>query len=137
MSKASPPITPNRALLPGFATYTDAGALARAYFNAISMVAIVGIPAAAGTLAVAPFFVPTVLGEKWISGIPLMEVLAIGSAFLMLQASICSILFARGEAKIVMKTNVVFVTILLALLVVLTPMFGAIGSLVPSALIQV
>jgi O-antigen/teichoic acid export membrane protein len=118
----------NRALLPGFATYTDSNALAWAYFNAISMVAMVAIPAAAGTLAVAPFFVPTVLGEKWISGIPLMEVMAVGSAFLMLQASICSILFARGEAKTVMKTNVVFVGLMLLLLLTLTPRFGAIGA---------
>lgn len=118
----------NRALIPGFAKYTELKALIASYTNAISMVAIVAIPAAAGTLAVAPFFVPVVLGEKWIDGIPLMEVMSIGSAFLVLQASICSILIARGHPRNVMNTNALFVGLLLALLFTLAPRFGAIGA---------
>jgi lipopolysaccharide exporter len=118
----------NRALLPGFARYSERTELVNAYSDAVSMVAMVAVPAAAGTLAVAPFFVPVVLGEQWLAGIPLMEVLSVGSALLMLQASICSLLFARGEAATVMKTNVVFVALLLSLLAILAPRFGALGA---------
>jgi lipopolysaccharide exporter len=118
----------NRALLPGFARYADRAALIGAYSNAVSMVAMVAIPAAAGMLAVAQFFVPVVLGEKWLSGVALMEVMSVTSGLVMLQASICSLLFARGDAATVMKTNVVFVILLLILLMVLAPRFGALGA---------
>jgi O-antigen/teichoic acid export membrane protein len=118
----------NRALLPGFAKLTDATIVRSTYMSAMGMLALVAIPTAAGILAVAHFFVPVVLGQKWLAGIPLMEILSVSSAFLMFQASICSVLIGRGYPRTVMHTNAVFVAILALLLLVLAPAYGARGA---------
>ncbi len=118
----------NRALLPGFAKLDESSALQSAYRNAMGMLAIVAIPAAAGIMAVAPYFIPVVLGSKWLDGVPLMEVLAISGAFLMFQASICSVLIARGFPGTVTATNAVFVALLACFLLLLAPRFGAEGA---------
>ena len=118
----------NRALLPGFAKLNELSALQSAYRNAMGMLAIVAIPAAAGIMAVAPYFIPVVLGSKWLDGVPLMEVLALSGAFLMFQASICSVLIARGYPGTVTGANAVFVALLLCFLLLLAPRFGALGA---------
>lgn len=118
----------NRALLPGFAKLHEPSALQSAYRNAMGMLAIVAIPAAAGIMAVAPYFIPVVLGSKWLAGVPLMEVLAISGAFLMFQASICSVLIARGFPGTVTGANAVFVAFLMVFLFLLAPRFGAQGA---------
>lgn len=118
----------NRALLPGFAKLTDAAAVRATYVSAMSMLALVAVPTAAGILAVSHFFVPVVLGTKWLAGVPLMEIFAISSAFLMFHASISSVLIARGHPGTATHTNAVFVVILALLLLVLAPVYGAKGA---------
>ncbi len=118
----------NRALLPGFAKLSDTDEVRAAHVNALRVLGIIAIPAAAGLAAVAPYFIPVVLGEKWVDGVALMQVLAVNGAFLMFQSSICSVLIGTGHPEVVTKTNAVFVLLLLILLVALTPSFGAIGA---------
>lgn len=118
----------NRALLPGFAKLTEPEAVQAAYVNAMSMLAILAIPAATGILAVAPFLIPVVLGAKWIGGVPLMELLSVSGAFLMFQASICSVLIAKGYTSTVARTHALFVALLLGFLLFLAPRFGALGA---------
>jgi lipopolysaccharide exporter len=118
----------NRALLPGFAKLADRDELLRAYRNAMSLVAIVAIPAAAGVLAVAPYYIAVVLGKQWLGGIALMEVLAVSSGFLVFQASICSVLVARGFPDAVTRIHIAFVAILLTALFLLVPRFGVLGA---------
>lgn len=118
----------NRALLPGFAKLSEPAAVQSAYMNAMGMLAIVAIPAAAGIMAVAQYFVPVVLGKKWVDGIPLMEILSISGAFLMFQASICSLLIAKGHPAVVARTNALFVALLIGFLSLLVTPFGSIGA---------
>jgi lipopolysaccharide exporter len=118
----------NRALLPGFAKLDDSIALRDTYRQTMAMLAIVAIPAAAGIMAVAPFFVPVVLGSQWLSGTPLMEVLALSGAVLMFQASICSVLIARGFPRTVTGANAVFVALLVGFLFLFVPEWGAKGA---------
>lgn len=118
----------NRALLPGFAKMTDFSTILSAYQNAIGMLAIIAIPAAAGLFAVTPFFVPVILGNKWLGGVPLMEVLTISGALLMFQSSICSILIAKGYPQIVTRANALFVVMLLGFMVLFVSLFGTLGA---------
>jgi lipopolysaccharide exporter len=118
----------NRALLPGFAKFTDASAVLAAYSNAMSLVALVAIPAAAGLFAISHFFIPVVLGERWIDGVPLMQVLAVSSAVLVFQASVACILIARGYPDSTCWTNAVFVVLLAMVMIILVPRFGALGA---------
>lgn len=119
----------NRALLPGFALIVnDRSALQIAYSNAVGLLALVAVPAAAGIFAVAPFLVPVVLGPRWLDSVPLMQLLSINGALLLFHSSICSLLIASGNPSRVMLSNSVFVVILLSLLTILATRTGVIGA---------
>ena len=118
----------NRALLPGFARMTsDPKGLATAYNNALSMLSLFATPAAAGLFAVAPYFVPVVLGSKWLEATPLLELLALNGALLFLHSSICTVLIGAGHPKSVMITNSIYVLILIMGLFLLSGI-GAMGA---------
>lgn len=111
----------NRALLPGFAKLkSDAAALVAGYLNAIRLLALLAVPAAAGVFAVAHYFVPVVLGAKWLGATPLLELLALNGVLLLFHSSICSVLIATGHPDRVTKTNGIYVVILLVALFLLT-----------------
>jgi len=119
----------NRALLPGFARIAhDPEAMRAAYGGAIGILALIAVPAAVGIYAVAPFFVPTLLGPKWLAAIPLMEILAFNGALLLFHSSICTVLIANGHPERVTSTNGLYVVMLLILFVVLIPSFDSNGA---------
>lgn len=118
----------NRALLPGFAKLKfDTAALAASYLNAIRLLALIAVPAALGVFAVAPYFVPVVLGAKWSGATPLLELLSLNGVLLLFHSSICSVLIATGHPDRVTKTNGIYVVILLVALFLLTSR-GATGA---------
>jgi O-antigen/teichoic acid export membrane protein len=119
----------NRALFPGFAKMAgDIKAISKAVINAIGMVALIAIPAGAGIFAVAPYLVPVVLGPKWLTGIPVMEVLSINSAILVFHGTIVTALIATGNPFKATRTNALFVVIMLAGMAFLTGKFGPLGA---------
>lgn len=118
----------NRALLPGFAKIDVADELRRIYGNAMGVLAMVALPAAAGIYAVAPFLVPVVLGVKWLESTPLLEILAFNGAVLLFHSSIGALLVARGFPSDMTKTNVLYVVLLLGMLALLVPGHGAVGA---------
>jgi O-antigen/teichoic acid export membrane protein len=119
----------NRALLPGFARIaSDPEAMSAAYRNAIGMLSLIALPAAAGIFAVAPYLVPVALGHKWLAGVPLMEILAFNGGLLLIHSSICTALIAVGHPDRVVKTNAVYVVMLLGLLALLVPRLGLPGA---------
>ena len=119
----------NRALLPGFARIaSDLQAMHSAYRNAIGMLALVALPAAGGIFAVAPYLVPVALGQKWLTGVPLLEILALNGGLLLIHSSICTVLIAAGHPDRVVKSNAFYVVMLLGLLVLLVPQFGLLGA---------
>ena len=121
----------NRALLPGFSQLAhDREQLRRAYVNAIGILALFALPAAAGIYAIAEFIVPVVLGARWVAAVPLMQILAIFGAMQLFHSSICAVLIATGHPPAVVKANVIFVLLLVTLLIVLVERFGAYGAAV-------
>ncbi len=105
----------NRALLPGFARLTsDRVALAGAYLNAMRLLALFAIPAAAGVFAVAEYFVPVVLGVKWLEATPLLKLLTINGARLFFHSSICAVLIGTGHPDRAVKTNSIYVVLMIA-----------------------
>jgi len=106
----------NRALLPGFAKMDSPDMVAGAYVNAVGLLALVALPAAACMFVVAPFLVPTLLGSKWLGATPLIQVLAFNGALLLFQSSMCSELFARGHPATVTSSNAIFSVVLITLL---------------------
>jgi lipopolysaccharide exporter len=121
----------NRALLPGFAKMVTPSEIASAYANAVGLLAMLALPAAACILAVAPFLVPVLLGPKWLEAIPLMQILAFNGALLLFHSSICAVLIGRGFPKRVTFTNAFYTLVLLALLCTFflyAPAVGVIGA---------
>lgn len=118
----------NRALLPGFARMTTVEEVSFAYFNAVGVLALLALPAAAGLFAVTPFLIPVMLGSKWLDAVPLMEVLAFNGAMLLFHSSICTILIGRGFPSRITISNGLYVIILVVLLTSLVPRFGLSGA---------
>jgi len=108
----------NRALLPGFAKMVAPSEITSAYTNAVGLLALIALPAAAGIFSVAPFLVPTLLGLKWLDAVPLMQILAFNGALLLFHSSMCSILIARGFPARVTFSNACYTAILLTLLAI-------------------
>ena len=117
----------NRALLPGFAKMEpqDVG---NAYASALGVLAILTLPAAAVIFVVAPYLVPVVLGQQWLSAVPLMQTLAFNGALLLFHASIGAVLMGRGFAGRVSVANASYVVVLAVMLTVLAPRFGVVGA---------
>jgi O-antigen/teichoic acid export membrane protein len=119
----------NRALMPGFSRIAgDPAALRDAYRNAIGMLALMAVPAAAGIFAVADFLVPVVLGNKWLEAVDLIELLAPNGGLLLFHSSICAVLIASGHPDRVTITNALYVVMLLVLLIILAPALGIRGA---------
>ena len=106
----------NRALLPGFAKMADSEEVCQGYANALSMMAMLAVPCSAGLAVLAPYFVPAVLGTKWLAAVPLMQVLAFNGAVLMFHSPVCSVLLARGHPQMPVIANGLYVLLLLGLL---------------------
>ena len=119
----------NRALMPGFAKFQDdQSGLQALYASSMSLVALVSIPAAVGIAATAPFLVPILLGDQWLSAGPLMQILAINGAMLLLQASIWSVLIGSDLPRPAFYANAIYAVLLLCLMVVLTQRYGLLGA---------
>lgn len=119
----------NRALLPGFAKMAhDVKAVSRSILNAFGIVAMLAIPAGAGICAVAPYLVPVALGQKWLAGVPVMEVLSINSAIAVFHATTATALVAMGNPFAATRVNMVFVAVMIPGILILAHKFGPIGA---------
>jgi O-antigen/teichoic acid export membrane protein len=128
----------NRALIPSFAKVDAGPALQEAYRTAISVLAAVSMPMAAGIFAVAPYLVPVMLGRQWLMATALLEILVFNGLILLFLSSIGSLLVSRGEQSAVGRYNLMHVVVQLPLLLYLGNHVGprgiAIAVLLTSAL---
>lgn len=118
----------NRALLPGFAKMVPGEEVTRAYSSAVGVLAMLALPAAAVIFAVAPFLVPVLLGPKWLTAVPLMQVLAFNGALMLFHSSISAVLMGRGFPFRVGIANASYVIVLVALLFLFSTHFGVVGA---------
>lgn len=119
----------NRALLPGFSQLAqDAASLRAAYANAMGMLALFALPAAAGIFSVAEYLVPVILGPKWLAATPLIQTLGVFGAIELFHSSICTVLIARGYPAAVARSQLIFVAILVCLMFALVGRYGAMGA---------
>lgn len=91
----------NRVLFPAFSRLqSDPGRLAAAYCNALGMIATLAIPSAVGLAMVAPEAVRLILGAKWISAVPFLQILALGGIPRSLASSGSYLLMSVGHPRI-------------------------------------
>src|SRR3989442_15777409 len=94
----------NRALLPGFSQIAQNPAqLHSAYANAMGILVLFSLPAAAGIFAVSDYLFPVALGPKWLAAVPLMHILAFSGAILLFYSSMCTSLCAAAQRAAVVR----------------------------------
>ena len=88
---------------PAFASIQDdRDRMARMWLRVNGMVAAVTVPAMVGLVVVAPEFVHIVLGDRWSSAVPVIQILAVVGLLQSLQSLNSSILQATGRAGILL-----------------------------------
>jgi O-antigen/teichoic acid export membrane protein len=102
-------ITPIQAVLvPAFSRMQeDRARLGQAWLRGSRVVALASFPAFAGMIAVAPDFVPVVLGHRWTQAVPVVQLLCLAGAGQAVQTLQHSVLQARGEAGTLLRFMIV------------------------------
>jgi lipopolysaccharide exporter len=119
----------NRAAFPGYARLAhDIDQLRNSFLGVISVIALFALPAGIGIVVVADLMVPAVLGWKWISAIPLIQVLAVYGVLTALQTNIGYVYLAVGRPRLITAVAAAQAAVLFALLVPATWHWGAIGA---------
>ena len=119
----------NRALLPAYARLQDdLDSLRKIYLATIGITTLIAVPMAVGIAAVAPLFVPILLGDHWLESIPLIEVLGFASAVSMCGSGAPVIYVALGRPRLGVLLGIVDISILLSGIGILLPRHGPIGA---------
>ena len=119
----------NRAVLPGYAKMTkEREMLCQAYLQVISLIALFSIPAALGIAATASLFVPIVLGENWLSAVPVIQILGLSGGIMALETNSGAAYVAIGKPKLNTITYSIYVPCFLLLLYFLVPEYGSVGA---------
>ena len=119
----------NRVLFPGYSRVAqDPDAFKRHYLQSVAALVYLTLPAAVGIIAVAEPLVSVLLGAKWAAAAPVVAILALRGALLSFSLNDYAVYMAKGRPEIVLYLKLPYVTLLLVLLFVLTPMYGIVGA---------
>jgi lipopolysaccharide exporter len=119
----------NRVLFPGYSRVArDPDAFKHQYLQSVGALVYLTLPAAVGIIAVAGPLVSVLLGAKWAETAPVVAILALRGALLSLSLNDYAVYMAKGRPEIVLYLKLPYVTVLLVLLFVLTPMYGVVGA---------
>jgi|WetSurMetagenome_2_1015567.scaffolds.fasta_scaffold20692_2 lipopolysaccharide exporter len=113
-----------------FPTYAkiqhDAPRLTQAYLRSLKVVASATVPLAFGILVTAPVLVPSLLGDKWLPMVPILQVLALMSVVKPVSTTAGSVFNALGLPGKNMTAGIVVSVAMLGGMAALLP-FGAVG----------
>lgn len=134
--KLNPIIT--RVLFPAFAKIQDdIDKLRVNFYKLLSVVGIINFPALLGLMVVANNFVPMVFGEKWVSIIPILQLLCIVGLLRSIGNPIGSLLMAKARVDISFKFNVFKTFLFIPAIIVGGHMAGALGVTLGFLLVQI
>ncbi len=118
----------NRATFPGFAKMANLAEVASAYLKLFGMICLVILPVGIGIAAVAESVVLTILGTKWVTAIPLIQILAIHGAIAATQGNNGSVWLALGRPREMTGLVAVFLLILFPGLYLYMHAYGVVGA---------
>jgi lipopolysaccharide exporter len=108
----------NRAAFPGYARVAgDLAQLRSSFLNVIATIALFALPAGIGIILVADLMVPAVFGWRWVSMVPVMQILAAFGVVQALQTNIGYVYLATGKPRMLALTGVLQFILLLAFIV--------------------
>lgn len=130
-----------RATFPSYVKIRDdLSVLREGFVKVLSLLVFFSIPMGVGIASVVHVLVPVLLGPKWVSAVPLLQLLALGAILKTLQSNAPSIFLALGKPWAVTGLWGVKACVLLGTLILLCPRGGALGAawafLVTEALIS-
>ena len=119
----------NRAAYPGYSSLADKlEELKNSYLNVFAVISLIAIPSAIGLALVAPELILVLLGDKWASIAPIVQIIAVGSVFSALSTNSTYIFFVLLKQKLVTLIMLVKSITFILLLFYLIPIHGAIGA---------
>lgn len=119
----------NRALLAGLSKLNrEREVLLQAFIDSQSIIILLGLPIAAGIGLTADPLVRLALGEKWLTSIPLIQILAIVSIARVLTASSNPLILAAGQPHLTTIMALIGLTVGLPLLIWATAQYGVTGA---------
>lgn len=118
----------NTAAYPGYSKVANARDKLKATFSdVIDVVALVAFPGAVGIAAIAPLFVPVLLGEKWLGAIEIVPLVAYASIFMSLMSTFDMAFVAIARQRITTALVALRVVIFFPLMYILYQESGAVG----------
>jgi lipopolysaccharide exporter len=134
--KLNPIIT--RVLFPAFAKIQDDTAKLRVnFYKLLSVVGIINFPVLLGLMVVSNNVVPLVFGEKWVSIIPVLQLLCVVGLLRSVGNPIGSLLMAKARVDISFKFNVFKTFLFVPAIIIGGHLAGAIGVTLGFLLVQI
>ena len=91
----------NKASFPAYSkAKNDQEALNNLYYRTMALITLLALPASAGLFSVAEYFVPVVLGDKWLDTIEIIKYLSVASFFTALTTNNGFVFIAKGQPQI-------------------------------------
>lgn len=106
----------------------DLAVLRNGYLNVLSLIAFFSIPMGVGIAVLAESLVPALLGQKWASAVPLLQVLAFGGILKTLQSNAGSVFLAQGRPWTVTGLWAMKTCVLVPILIVFSMHSKALGA---------
>ena len=126
-SELSAPI--NRALFPGYSKLQDNDAeLRKLILDVYAVLGVVAVPAGFGIVAVASPLVSTLLGERWLETIPLIQLLGIAGVIAVMQNNSYLVYLAKGRPRVTTWIAGSFAILQAAFVIALLPTNGVLGA---------
>lgn len=101
-----------RAVYPGYSRLQgDKSRLADGFLTVFQLIAVLSLPVAAGLSLLADLFVLVLLGDKWLTVIPLMAPLAVFGAVRSLQATFGTTFLALGQQHLSAKLMALYIVV--------------------------
>ncbi|MEW6990616.1 lipopolysaccharide biosynthesis protein [Colwelliaceae bacterium 6441] len=119
----------NKAAYPAYVKASENLArLNKLYLESLNMVSMIVLPAVIGIYLTAPLFVPTVLGDKWLETIPLIQAISLASLFLGLQSTNGYLMMAIGKPQLSTLNGLIRAVFMLGAVIMLSQSHGIKGA---------
>jgi O-antigen/teichoic acid export membrane protein len=121
--------TINRAAYPGYAKASSSKMeLKRIFLRVFSVIAATAFPLGIGFYSIAYPFTYVILGEKWMSAIPILQIIAISGAISSLQSNLQYVFFSLGKPRLLTVILLFRAIIFLPLIYILSVRYNIIGA---------
>jgi len=119
----------SRVLFPGFSQISsDRERLARTFLDSLGIIMLIAAPLALGVAITAEHIVYLFLGERWMTAVPIIQVLALFGLLNLALANSGALYLALGRTDLLFYRDLPSVIVLIPSLILATKYYGAIGA---------